>query len=414
MSNKRPDNNIPPRPATRLSGVTKKMGNSSSHPSKSSKDPDSTSNSPKGPAPKREAKLDGTAKSVSNPKVSSGGNNRVTRTKPASPIIFDQLDSLLNEDFGSFGNSPSSPSPVANTEKSIHKRDIASTSTVNSQAAPADDSHKHRLLLGEASFIFALALLDKHPELAPYITATTYESEAVMQDTYPEAAANKKELRKRGVTVLHNVDAKKLHENTDLRAKYGHIHFNFPHDGKDYKSSKTHEVVADFFQSARKKLTDNGHIHMALVSGDKTPFYHGVLYKIADATTTHGFDFKKKHIFNQDRYPDYIHKMTTQGNSVDHVEENGREHVFEKIDSDDEDALETNARAHRRLSREGTKKYLPEMETDSESSDYEDYKTSTALATSPEDGLDLDNISFRDETDSEGTESPNDENKESP
>ena len=102
------------------------------------------------------------------------------------------------------------------------------------------DSTQNILLVGEGDLSFSLSLARAFGDGGGRrITATTFDSEVFVVAHYANGRANIAELRRRGATVLHNVDATRLHA---LRRKLpassavdfasiDAVIFNFPHPG---------------------------------------------------------------------------------------------------------------------------------------------------------------------------------------
>lgn len=94
------------------------------------------------------------------------------------------------------------------------------------------------LLVGEGNFSFTRALftsgLASLEFLPPVnVTATAYDSEECCYAKYPDAQEIVKELRERGVTVLFNVDARRLDACKELKKKkWQRVVWNFPHAGR--------------------------------------------------------------------------------------------------------------------------------------------------------------------------------------
>ncbi|CAK9783314.1 hypothetical protein CC85DRAFT_282051 [Cutaneotrichosporon oleaginosum] len=91
------------------------------------------------------------------------------------------------------------------------------------------------LLLGEANFSFARALVEGRKHAGHLVCATAYDTEAEATEKYPDAAENVAALRARGVRVAFGVDAgalEKSHKVLGRGARWSRVVFNFPHVGK--------------------------------------------------------------------------------------------------------------------------------------------------------------------------------------
>ena len=72
----------------------------------------------------------------------------------------------------------------------------------------------------------------RRKSLAKNIVATSLDSRDECIAKYPEVVGVLRLLEKRGVRVLHGVDARKLDTNKRLRGvAFTKIVFNFPHEG---------------------------------------------------------------------------------------------------------------------------------------------------------------------------------------
>ncbi|KAK4689394.1 25S rRNA (uracil2634-N3)-methyltransferase, partial [Tremellales sp. Uapishka_1] len=90
------------------------------------------------------------------------------------------------------------------------------------------------LLIGEANFSFALSLLSPPHNLYPQqILATSYDSEDVCYDKYPDAVEIVKSLRRGGVKVEFGIDCTVLekHKVIGKGGRWSRVIFNFPHAG---------------------------------------------------------------------------------------------------------------------------------------------------------------------------------------
>jgi 25S rRNA (uracil2634-N3)-methyltransferase len=98
------------------------------------------------------------------------------------------------------------------------------------------------LLLGEANFSFSHSLLlPPHSHPAHQICATSYDSETVCYEKYPDAKGLVGELRELGVKVGFGVDAGELGKSWKVVGKgkrWSRVIFNFPHvGGSDFSDS---------------------------------------------------------------------------------------------------------------------------------------------------------------------------------
>lgn len=89
------------------------------------------------------------------------------------------------------------------------------------------------LLLGEANFSFALALVKGRGHSGHLVCATSYDSEAQCYEKYPDGKDNVIALREAGVRVVFNVDAGALEKSKAIGKgrRWSRVVFNFPHCG---------------------------------------------------------------------------------------------------------------------------------------------------------------------------------------
>ena len=111
----------------------------------------------------------------------------------------------------------------------------STSSTSNRPPTIPFDQNDTILLLGEANFSFALSLLDSPFAHPPHqICATSYDSEEVSFDKYPDAERNVRRLSERGVRVGFGVDAGMLEKSKSVGKgrRWSRVIFNFPHAGQ--------------------------------------------------------------------------------------------------------------------------------------------------------------------------------------
>ncbi|KAF8504961.1 hypothetical protein BU17DRAFT_58182 [Hysterangium stoloniferum] len=123
------------------------------------------------------------------------------------------------------------------------------------------------LLIGEGNFSFARALFISRCESIAHlppsnVTATAYDSEEACYEKYPDAQDIVKDLRERGVTVIFDVDARRLDSHKELKKRrWKRIIWNFPHAGKgisdqDRNVLSNQLLILDFLKSAGPLLED--------------------------------------------------------------------------------------------------------------------------------------------------------------
>lgn len=80
---------------------------------------------------------------------------------------------------------------------------------------------------------------------------------------YPDAKVIIHNLKEKGATVLHNVDATELERTFGPKCKLDRIVFNFPHSGQQ-RVHINRNLLRNFFASARMKLRPQGEVHVTL------------------------------------------------------------------------------------------------------------------------------------------------------
>lgn len=117
------------------------------------------------------------------------------------------------------------------------------------------------LLLGEANFSFSHSLLQPpHSHPAHQICATSYDSETVCYEKYPDAKGLVEDLRELGVKVGFGVDAGELGKSWKVVGKgkrWSRVIFNFPHVGGSDSHSQvqsTHSLYCYHKQNLAEPL----------------------------------------------------------------------------------------------------------------------------------------------------------------
>lgn len=271
----------------------------------------------------------------------------------------------------SYKEEKSKKSPPAAEEVKVSVRALPSGKT--------ELEYKTRLFLGEASLHYTRAVIQKHKarnsdsKLGQSIIATTYESIKYLAKVYPEFSKNKDFIQKEGATFLDRVDATKIETYAQFKGRrIKRIHFNFPHDGSDYKKQTLPTIIKKFFQSARKIQHAGDRVHMALPKPNKASerkFYEGYVYHIYDASHEAGYDLIKKRKFDNERYPGYEHKETGKNTSAT-ITEVAREYIFERLQDGASESQFKKPIYYRTYKEE--RRCLPELKTASDSSDYID------------------------------------------
>ena len=185
-----------------------------------------------------------------------------------------------------------------------------------------------------------LAFAKKHPNYAPYMIVTTFESKDELKKGAHE---NKKILECLGVKVYHQIDATELFiETFDSQGiLYGksptHIYFSHPHTSN---SADTSILIKQFLSAACQVQNIGDKVHIfRLRGGRRTIFpsdqelnkHYQKLYGLYNGITLHGYELHKKHRFNVKRYPGYQHSKTIGNTPAPNVTgDNSVEYVLKK------------------------------------------------------------------------------------
>jgi hypothetical protein len=236
-------------------------------------------------------------------------------------------DKKINVDKGKgpedYGGSLSTKSP-----ENFDKEDKKSTNYMNKRTM---------LFLGGGDLSYERSYVEKHPERAEKMIATTFDSEQQMYELYENSANNKKYLKSKGVLIFHEVDATKLDENESLKKILlpKDIYFSHPHTGSRKKGEHTSNALIEPFFEAASKLQQTGElIHIPRVRGgkrDRNPHYKGV-YGFYISPSIKKYELIHKFRFNG-RYPGYEHKETKNNKSSASVlkHNSSLEYIFKRI-----------------------------------------------------------------------------------
>ncbi|CAF2080771.1 unnamed protein product [Brassica napus] len=172
-------------------------------------------------------------------------------------------------------------------------------------------SSNHQILLvGEGDFSFSCSLASRFRS-ASNICASSLDSYADdVVRKYSKARSNLATLKRLGASLLHGVDATKLHLHPHLNSRrFDRIIFNFPHAGFHGKETdsrliqKHKALVFGFFLGAAHMVRADGEIHVS--HKDKAPFCHWNLEELASRCS---LVLTQCVAFEKSEYPGYENK----------------------------------------------------------------------------------------------------------
>ena len=166
-------------------------------------------------------------------------------------------------------------------------------------------NHTQRILVvGEGDFSLTQALIDDTSDLSN-LTTTTLRSSRQTQRDFPTAMGRIVDLIKRGATVLHGVDARKLRQNDGIRNNYDVIFFTFPLvAGLPASHPEQKKLVAQFLRSATSVLKNEGEVCVVLHVSKKGVSQFDT-WNVASAATSAQLELAGKHVFDSKLFPGY-------------------------------------------------------------------------------------------------------------
>lgn len=132
-----------------------------------------------------------------------------------------------------------------------------------------------------------------------------------MSDTSKENAGA---LKRKGMTVLHDIDAKKLDQNFPPNSLET-IVFQFPTVGSRDPiegHNPSFIVIRDFLKSSAKCLHSSGKV---LISAVDSSHYKGA-FQFEEAAKPAGFETPQMQSFDPDKFPGYSHVNTNDEESA--------------------------------------------------------------------------------------------------
>ncbi|MCL7026960.1 hypothetical protein MKW94_019721 [Papaver nudicaule] len=173
------------------------------------------------------------------------------------------------------------------------------------------------LLVGEGDFSFSTCLARTFGS-AHNMVATSLDS--IMLGFYRNAMDNIDELKSRGCTVMHGIDAKTMAQDPTLaQCRFDRIVFNFPYAhgvekfcARSFQLSEHRNLVRLFFENAKKLLAFNGEIHVT----HKTNSFH-CEWDVQGLANLTGLRLVEEVDFNLSDYPGYSNKLGVGGVKMD-------------------------------------------------------------------------------------------------
>ena len=181
----------------------------------------------------------------------------------------------------------------------------------------AEVSQGRTLLVGEGNLSFTLSLAAMSGITPSRLIATTFDNK---EELSSDAITNAEALRRKGVTVLHGVDASNL-ASVFGSWRFDSIVFQFPHAGSREEvegHNPNFILVRDFLISAAAQLNRGGKV---LISAVDSPHYRGA-FQFDEAADVSGFAPPESYPFDPSAFPEYEHTMTHQsGSAIEHHDE---------------------------------------------------------------------------------------------
>jgi hypothetical protein len=202
----------------------------------------------------------------------------------------------------------------------IEEEQDGSSRTLKAQDILPNASGKKVLLLGEGDFSFSLSLAQKveTPQQPSNIVATSYETQARVEELYSNSGKqNIEDLNKKGIEVKHEVDATKIELKLG-KEKFTSIVFNFPFVPTPRGATqipKNVEMLKKFFVSAANSLEIGGKVFVT------TKDYWHTRFKTENLAKDAGLSLDTKMQFNSQEFPGYEHKMSHEDKSANKTSE---------------------------------------------------------------------------------------------
>ncbi|GAB5412210.1 MAG: hypothetical protein ChlgKO_13240 [Chlamydiales bacterium] len=190
---------------------------------------------------------------------------------------------------------------------------------------PNKKKYHKRLLVGEGGFLYTVALVEKHSDVAIHTEAT----EHLNHENDHAVSARVAHLRKKGVMVNFDVDATQIHKLYAGR-RFERIQWNCPFGDPKFRE-KFYPVLPQFFRSAAQLQQPGDRVHIVLDQPHGYYKQRQIENPLIPAATLSKYRLIRKRRFDESRYPGYEHQIT--GQLVSYSDETcGREFVFEKTD----------------------------------------------------------------------------------
>ncbi|XWS11410.1 hypothetical protein CRYUN_Cryun38cG0081000 [Craigia yunnanensis] len=167
-------------------------------------------------------------------------------------------------------------------------------------------SYHKMLLVGEGDFSFSASLAIAFGS-ARNMLATSLDSRGFLFRNYKNAMSNIHQLRTRGCTVLHDVDATEMANHCSLVGiKFDRVIYNFPHAGfctgepSESQKRRNQLLISLFFKNAKEMIDENGEIH---VTHKSNGYFLG--WNLKGLAYAVGLRLKQEVPFNFTDYPGY-------------------------------------------------------------------------------------------------------------
>ncbi|CCG84384.1 protein of unknown function [Taphrina deformans PYCC 5710] len=197
------------------------------------------------------------------------------------------------------------------------------------------------LFVGEGNFSFAASCVENHLEHGENVVATSLDDESTLLEKYTDAGTFVETIRDCCGTVLHSIDATRLHEKFAV-AEFDVCIFMFPHVAAGIADEARNvltnqKMLTAFFKSVQQVIQPHGVVAVTLAVSKTYD-----LWDLKNLGKSQGLVVKTSGVFNGKDYPGYEHRRTqgreksdTGFSSGKGEERTARWTIFTKMDAKD-------------------------------------------------------------------------------